>query len=358
MYYVRYPSNTLSNALSQNKETFKTTKKNPTLLKKSKMLTKKDTKDKKPFSMLDVDIKKVSNGTKMEKQYVREEKSKVNDTNHPFNKFNETFEKDNQAFKTSTGFYKTKEERLPHMQESEMKRGITTPMNSSHQNIHSLQGNNIKEINEEYVRRIYTSHANRQESHRKAKDIKDKMRASDPFFQKGTDVSNEGFVKQRERNLVSSKPNYYRSDIFNSKEFDLFKDKSIDKFIIANPIAKGFTSTSPSRSEWSPKNSKINLFNHTSVPYSVLNSNMKSFVKTKEEIYQDHNGSPANRQKALCEFIDLARVSTANPNKEYLNAFNSSSRAFHKSSNICSNYQDLHRMYGSLCERPFVKKIV
>ena len=81
-------------------------------------------------------------------------------------------------------------------------------------------------------------------------------------------------------------------------------------------------------------------------------------MKTKEEIYQEHNGSPANRQKALCEYIDLNRVACPNPNKEYLKAFNASNTAFNKSSNICANYQDLHKMYGSLCEKPFVKKII
>jgi hypothetical protein len=80
-------------------------------------------------------------------------------------------------------------------------------------------------------------------------------------------------------------------------------------------------------------------------------------MKTKEEIYKEHNGSPANRQKSLCEFIDLARVFSPNENKEYMKALQKSNTAFNTNSNICANYQDLHKMYGSLCEKPFVKKL-
>jgi len=215
----------------------------------------------------------------------------------------------------------------------------------------------LKKENIEYERKLHTSHATRGENIRKVRQLKEKMQESDPFFMKRYDTSNEKFIKERENNLSSNKPNYYDSDIFNQKEFDLSKDKSVDKHIFADTRRKIYGTFYPSNSEWSPKNSKINLMNHGSVPFSIFNPNMKSFVKTKDEISQDHNGSPANKQKALCEFIDLARVFAPNPNKEWLNSFQKSDQAFHKNSNICANYQNLHRMYGSLCDKPFVKKI-
>jgi hypothetical protein len=188
--------------------------------------------------------------------------------------------------------------------------------------------------------------------------MKEKMRDSDPFFLRRIEISDLKFIKQREEALSSSRLNYNDSDVFFSKPFDFASDKSIDKKLLIDNHLKFYGSANLSKSEWAPKNSKTNLVNHTNVRYNILNSTVKSFVKTKEEIYKEHNGSPANRQKSLCEFIDLARVFSPNPNKEYLNALRMSGSTFNKSSNICANYQDLHRTYGSLCEKPFTKKII
>ena len=124
-----------------------------------------------------------------------------------------------------------------------------------------------------------------------------------------------------------------------------------------NNNTKFYGATNSSNSQWSPKNSKLNLVNHTSVPYSIFNVGVKSFTKTKEEISKEYEYSPARKQKSLGEFADLIRVFSPNPNKAYIAALERSSTAFHKKSNICSNYQDLHRLYGSLCDKPFVKKM-
>jgi len=312
-----------------------------------------------------VDIKKVSNGTSMDKQYARAEKS-CEHFSKTITKFGETLKKSAEipqnTLKTSLNFFNPKEN-LPNLSCNSKQ---VTPRSAAQENndnkqrtVFSSQGRfNIKHENIEYERKLHTSHANRHEDMGKMQKIKENMRKSDPFFLDKFDSSNERFIRERERNLLSTKPNYHESDVFFSKEFDKTKDKSIDKHLIAENKVKIYGCANLSKSEWSPKNSKINLLNHTSVPFSIFNASVKSFVKTKDEISRDHNGSPANRQKALNEYIDLARVFHPNPNKEYLNALNNSSTAFHKNSNICANYQDLHRMYGSLCDKPFVKKII
>jgi len=183
------------------------------------------------------------------------------------------------------------------------------------------------------------------------------MQASDPFFREKYDYNDDKFNKEKQL-FIKTKKDMLDSNIFFNKEIvDIRKDKSIDKFILSNTNSKIYGINNPSRSEWSPKNSKFSLLNHTSVPFSVLNSGVKSFSKTKGEIYELSGENAANKQKAICEFIDVARVFHPNPNKEYLNALKSKN-PFNQNSNICSNYLNLHRMYGSLCENPFVKKII
>jgi len=263
------------------------------------------------------------------------------------------FNENKQEMMTSTNFFGggTNKETFPNI-------SYKGYLNQSPRNIHTANPLfNLKEEVRDYERKLHTSHTSRGLELKKVKEIKIKMQASDPFFREKYDYNDDKFNKEKQI-FIKTKKDKFDSNIFFNKEIeDVRKGKSIDKFILSNTTNKIYGINSSSRSEWSPKNSKFSLLNHTSVPFSVLNSGVKSFSKTKGEIYELSGENAANKQKAICEFIDVARVFHPNPNKEYLNALKSKN-PFNQNSNICSNYLNLHRMYGSLCENPFVKKII
>lgn len=369
MYYVRNTSNSLMIDNFQNRSTsqlnLKSTK-NMYLPNKTYVQNNENNYSKKPyFSKLDVDIKKISNGLSMKKQYLKTEN--LDEMTKTENKIRKDFDEeiiqnDKIAVKTSTNFFKS-DSKLPQVDDNKTTQKThilkTDNYNPKERNIHTSQGFNLKNYNIQYINQLQANFQNRADNVKKCKELKEKMRESDPFFlKKKTDQNQEKFIKQRENYLNDSKMNFYNSDIFQMKPFNLVTDKTIDKYIIANNNIRFYGSSNPSKSEWSPKNSKLNLVNHTSVPYSIFNPEVKSFVKTKEEIAREYSNSPAKKQKSLGEFADLVRVFSPNPNKEYLAALNTSNNVFYKNSNICANYQNLHRMYGSLCDKPFVKKMI
>lgn len=367
MYYVRNSSNTLISGIIQNRSISQIdskTKKNLIQSNKTKPQTNNQQPNKPYFSKLDIDVKKVSNGLSMGKQYLRTETS--NNTIKSLMKFRKKTEFqvsiDNNANKTSANFFKSNPN-LTQIDEKESFQKIKNVENITNlqnkiceRNVHTSQGFRIKQLSIEYMNQLQSNYCNRAENLKKSRELKEKMMISDPFFLKKPDFAEDKFRKERENCLNGTKTNYYNSDVFLSKPFDLVNDKTIDKFIIANHNQKFYSSSNKSRSEWSPQNSKTNLLNHTSVPYSIFNEGVKTFVKTKEEIFKERNDSPAKKQKSLGEFADLVRVYSPNPNKEYLSALEKSTTTFHRNSNICANYHNLHRLYGSLCEKPFVKK--
>lgn len=337
MYYVRNSSNTLLNAISQNRSQSqfnqKTTK-NLSINKKSKLHDKRENDPKPYFSNLDVDIKKISNGGSMEKNFARNY-NKANNFLTKMTKIDghsEELKNDNNWMKTAKNFSKSNEglALINDNNDSKIAPHNLYLINDQipQRNIHSSQGFSIKQETIDYERKLKTSHDNRGENMRKSRELKNKNYESDPFFIKKYDFADEKYNIQRETSLKSSKPNYYESNVFFSKD----KSKVNDMISQKNSQFYGITNTS--KSEWCPKNSKTNLLNHTSVPFSIFNANTKSFIKTKEEIFQENNGNPAHKQKSLCEFIDLTRVFCPNPNKDFLKAFQKSTSAFHKKSKI------------------------
>jgi hypothetical protein len=300
----------------------------------------------------------------MDKQYLITENSK-NTVKSLINfrkkvEFQDSINKN--ANKTSANFFKS-DKNFSQIDEKESFHKINNVENKTNlktniceRNVHTSQGFRIKQLSIEYMNQLQSNYCNRAENIKISRELKEKMRVSDPFFLKKPDFVEDKFRKERENCLNATKTNYFKSDVFLLKPFDLLNDKTIDKFIIANHNQKFYSSSNKSRSEWSPQNSKTNLLNHTSVPYSLFNEGVKTFVKTKEEIFKERNYSPAKKQKSLGEFADLVRVFSPNPNKDYLSALEKSSTSFHRNSNICANYHNLHRLYGSLCQKPFVKK--
>lgn len=363
MYYVRNTSNSLMFDNNNRRSSHLNIKTSKNVLIPRSSLKKNDVSASfKPyFSKLDVDIRKVSNGPCMKQQYLKTENFETlcNNDNKIRKEFREELKNENKSLQTSTNFFK-KNPNLPKVDTIQNNHYLRTENDvPKERNLHTSQGFDLKNYNTHYINDLQANFNNRAENIKKCKELKEKMRESDPFFQKKkTDSNQDKFLKDKEKYLNASKMNYYNTDIFQMKPLDIATDKTIDKFVIAKSNIRLYGSSNSSNSEWSPKNSKLNLVNHTSVPYCLFNPGVKSFVKTKEEISKEYTNSPAKKQKSLGEFADLVRVFSPNPNKEYLSALQLSNKAFQKNSNICANYQNLHRMYGSLCDKPFVKKMI
>ena len=175
---------------------------------------------------------------------------------------------------------------------------------------------------------------------------------------KKAEEKSENFNTIRDHYNSKNQVKHTDSDLFMIKNDKTSFDKSGEKYLFKS-INNKYDITTNSNSEWKDKNMYKNFIGYTSIQYDILNPGNKSISKTKEIIYNEANGfNPVNRQKSLCEFIDLNRVGVPNPNKVFLNAANSSKNAFCRNSNICSTFLDMHNKCKDISERPFVKKII
>ena len=84
-----------------------------------------------------------------------------------------------------------------------------------------------------------------------------------------------------------------------------------------------YTVSRESNSQWHPKNLMPTLLNYSSTEHHILNPGIKNISNTKKELEEQcekvsTNYHLGNRQKSLCEFIDLSRVGAPHQNKDYL----------------------------------------
>lgn len=184
------------------------------------------------------------------------------------------------------------------------------------------------------------------------KEIKEKSNNSDIFF---TKEKHDGFQA-----LASTYKDHQNSDIFLIKNDLTSLEKSGETYLFKPQKREVYNVSKPSNSEWHAKNSMPTLLNHTSINWSMTNPAAKSIAKTKAQIQidckeKDPAFNPIYRQKSLCEFIDLTRVGAPNPNKTYLQSLNKTQECFRRRTDLCGGFNDIHRMYKDLCDRPFVK---
>ena len=100
-----------------------------------------------------------------------------------------------------------------------------------------------------------------------------------------------------------------------------------------------YTSDRESNSFWQPKNNMPSFINYSSSTRHLFNEKLKNIGKTKKEIENEcHKINPYSnytfKKNALCEFLNLTRVYSPNPNKEYLKVLKENPRAFFKKSDI------------------------
>ena len=181
------------------------------------------------------------------------------------------------------------------------------------------------------------------------------MSESDIFHQKPKVNYDNGLMKK-------NKKYYQNSDIFHLKnDIENIKKSGEKSYFKEYDNRFKYTSARESHSEWDPKILKPNLMNHSSTQYNILNPSQKNNSKTKNEIQNECNKiNPnecfTNKQKSLCEFIDLSRVSAPNVNYNYIRIMKINPRACYKRNNFCSEYYDIYGQYKNICDKPFSKQ--
>ena len=181
------------------------------------------------------------------------------------------------------------------------------------------------------------------------------MSESDIFHQKPKVNYDNGLMKK-------NKKYYQNSDIFHLKnDIENIKKSGEKSYFKEYDNRFKYTSARESHSEWDPKILKPNLMNHSSTQYNILNPSQKNNSKTKNEIQNECNKiNPnecfTNKQKSLCEFIDLSRVSAPNVNYNFIRIMKINPRACYKRNNFCSEYYDIYGQYKNICDKPFSKQ--
>ena len=181
--------------------------------------------------------------------------------------------------------------------------------------------------------------------------MRKKMYDSDIFFQR--------VVKSSTNRPSSNYSNFQHSDIFNLKNDSLSLSKSGEKCYLRPKPQYKYTVSRESNSQWHPKHSMPTLLNYSSSERHLLNPAVKNIGNTKKNLQKKCNDvmydykSLCHRQKSLCEFIDLSRVSAPHLNKDYLDMYLKDNNIFKKRSEICSDYYDIYGCYKNLCDKPF-----
>ncbi len=191
-------------------------------------------------------------------------------------------------------------------------------------------------------------------------DFKDKILLKSIIKEKAerTNFSDNHFITHELAEVKNSKNNLFlKSDIFNKND-EISKLKSSEKYIFNknHNAHRVFTTSSKSNSEWVAMKAEPSLLNHTSTAFHPLNPGIKNISRTKDEIMKttiDFN--PIHRQKMLCEYTDITRVSGPKPLKDFRKVYKNNNFAFNRTSDLCTTYLDNFKNYKNLIGEPFKK---
>ena len=238
---------------------------------------------------------------------------------------------------------------------------------------------NLKEFNQNYLKNNYVKNINIDSNHKKNKNLSSenshillrklnqlKQHESDIFFMKNKDIN-----KEENKNQTIAKQNLYKftdSDIFNLKNNDpIIIEKSGERSFFRNlkNISENIKNVTYNMNNetllgWKLRNPLPSLYNYTSTQYHLLNRNIKNIGKTKETVFNEckklpDNFNPIHKQKSLCEFIDLCRVSAPKINNDYNKAINMNPNVFRRKNESSSEFFDIYNHYNSICDKPFQK---
>lgn len=282
---------------------------------------------------------------------------------------NNRFETENKKLKTTENFFQRKNEDISV---GDPRQEFKNNENSTHNNF-SSRNNNEKSSNnflsfqknyaKEYERIIKTSHQDRRKTNIiDSREVNYKMLESDIFFFKNTDEEKKNFFKEKKvkPKTAIKKENPLDSDIFYLKNNEKSFAKIGEVSLLKDRQMKNYHNSQRSNSDWSPKKLNFKSFiNHHSKEYDIITPDIYNKKNTKNTLITDANGNnPAKKLKGLSEFNDLARVGIPNPNKELVEAFKNNEKIFLKNDQMCNDFMNLYKQYGSICDKPFTKKII
>ena len=187
-------------------------------------------------------------------------------------------------------------------------------------------------------------------------EVKLKSNESDIFFIKPVAKPTAAIeLLQTDRLSKPTKKDFNDSDIFCIKN-NYMSMLKLGEISLKKQSKKKFCGTTESDSAWGPNITHKNLFNHQSTPYHLLNPGIKNICPTRQEIEKETSNA-TYKAKGLFEYSDLTRVSAPNPNKKFKEVLQVwGPNVFHKNTNLCGNFRDLHAQYRDLCDKPFFKK--
>ena len=236
--------------------------------------------------------------------------------------------------------------------------------------------NNLKEFNKHYFSNNYVkksdiinnNNANNSNNGENEKVLIRKLNRfkqyqSDIFFMKEKEANKE--ENKNENNLRNNVIKFTESDIFNLNEKEGIIKKSGEHCYFKNLNNKNNKTVSYNINNetllgWTLRIPLPSLYNHSSTKYHLLNRNIKNISDTKEKIIGEckkisENYNPSHKQKSLCEFIDLCRVTAPKINNDYNKALKENPNIFKKKNEISSEYFDIYNHYNSICDKPFQK---
>lgn len=182
------------------------------------------------------------------------------------------------------------------------------------------------------------------------KDIKVKSSESDIFMQK--DIKNSREINYNSfRESITNNNYYHESDIFNRKKDlnDFEKNKIGEKFLFNSELAKNkISNIAESNSNWEIKKSiLIKSKNLPSTKYNIISPRLKNNIPIQKDI------TKYNKTKGIDEFINLTRVTSCNPNLDYVKKIKENPFAFRKIREVCNDYYESYNSGKSILRKPF-----
>ena len=246
--------------------------------------------------------------------------------------------------------------------------------------------NNMKNFNQNYLKNNFVKKINHEKNNKNSNEQilirklnKIKNYQSDIFFlkdkEKEKNNNNNEENKNENNKFINEKIKYLNkysaSDIFNlrkddkniiekSGEYSFFRKLNINENTNENTNNISYNMNNETLLGFKLRPPLPSLYNYSSSKYHLLNSNIKNICNTKEKVFNESkkvsdNYNPIHKQKSLCEFIDLSRVSAPNINKDYNKAINENPNIFKKKNEVSSEYYDIYNKYNSICDKPFQK---
>ena len=153
------------------------------------------------------------------------------------------------------------------------------------------------------------------------------------------------------RESITNNNYYHESDIFNRKKDlnDFEKNKIGEKLLFNSELAKNkISNIAESNSNWEIKKSiLIKSKNLPSTKYNIISPRLKNNIPIQKDI------TKYNKTKGIDEFINLTRVTSCNPNLDYVKKIKENPFAFRKIREVCNDYYESYNSGKSILRKPF-----